>query len=155
MSKFEDLCNHILKESVEFDIETFIKSISGELVKSAQVVYDDWEQDSEGYSEEYGGGGICDRVADEMSSKFEELNDNEDWESYTQFDEYECHTDFYVANHKLKEIVKVGLSPFYYEQGGGYNWTKLPDVTLTGDMILVDVGYDYENTFSDDGEYME
>lgn len=156
MSKLDIVLKNLLFVEGEFDIEEFITSISGELVKSAQKVYDEWEQDEEGYSEEYGSGGICDRVADEMSDTFSELNTSLDWESFTMYDEYECHTDFYVVNHKTKDIIKVGLAPHYYESGGGYTWKKIPNVKLEPSMLNIDSAYlDYENFFNDDEEMLD
>jgi len=60
------------------------------------------------------------------------------------------------VNHKSKEVYRIGLSPYEYEEGGGYTWKKLPDVKLNPDSIDTDSTYlDYENFFGEDGEMSE
>jgi hypothetical protein len=139
-------------------INNFLKSILPQLADAAEEVYNNWEQDEEGYSHEYGYGGICDRVADAMASKYDQLRPSDliDWESFTMYKEYECHTDFYVVNHKIKEVIEIGLPPHAYETGGGYNWKKneehniLPSSFHIGGMYL-----DYENIFDEEGNMRE
>ncbi len=38
------------------------------LIQAAQVIYDEWSQDENGYDEVFGAGGICEAIASEMVS---------------------------------------------------------------------------------------
>lgn len=154
--KFDVLVNQLLKESKEINSEiiSFLKSILPQLAEAAERVYNAWEQDEEGYSNEYGTGGICDRVADEMASTYDTLRPNTlaDWESFTMYKEHQCHTDFYVVNHKEKEIIEVGLPPHAYETGGGYTWKKKEEHEIHPNSFYITSDYlDYDNFFDEEG----
>ena len=149
----------VLEQSEGEDIESFIHKLGHRLVGAAQKIYDEWEQDGEGYSEEYGVGGICDDIASAMLEVFETLKGDaglDDWEGFTHYKESDSHTDFYVANHKEKEILEVGLAPHWYEDGAGYTWKKIPDVELKPDMLTIDdLSWAYDQFFDEDGNRHE
>jgi hypothetical protein len=158
--KFDLLVKSLLNEARTIDnkIFSFLKSILPQLAQAAEGVYDDWEQDEEGYSSEYGTGGICDRIADEMASTYDRLRPNilADWESFTMYKEHECHTDFYVVNHKEKEIIEVGLPPYAYETGGGYTWKKKKEHEIHPNSFYITSDYlNYDNFFDEEGNMRE
>ncbi len=142
----EKKCDELLK---------FIESIKPQLALAAEKIYDDWDQDEEGISEEYGSGGICDKIAESLASTFNELRPESlnDWDSFTMYKENECHTDMYVVNHQIKKIYEVGLPPHAYETGGGYTWKKKREHEINPAAFhITDTYLDYENFFDENGE---
>lgn len=113
-----------------------INSISAQIAGVAQGVYDDWEQDSEGFCEEHGYGGICDAIADAIGgwisstmSGVEIVNGGQDGDDHA----------FIVVLTK-KEAVLVDIPPYVYETGGGYCWKKKRGVVFTaGDVVAMNV----------------
>lgn len=103
-----------------------------QIAAAAQEIYNIWEQDDEGSDEEYGSGGICDDVqramGDAIVSNIEcELEDG-GWEG-------DDHANLIVSRGEEKYIVDIPAT--VYEIGGGMNWRKLPDVTITADDVIV------------------
>lgn len=139
-------------------LKSYVKSILADLATAAISDYESWEQDEEGYSEEYGVGGICDTIAESLVGVFE-LKKPEalsDWESFTMYTEHNCHTDLYVVNHKIKKIFQLGLDPSYYESGGGYTWKKRDEHSISDESFyLTDTYLDYENFFDEEGNLFE
>jgi hypothetical protein len=137
------------------ELLSFIDSIKPQLALAAEKVYNDWDQDEEGVSEEYGSGGICDKVADSLASTFDSLKPEtlKGWDSFTMYKENECHTDMYVVNHEIKKIYEVGLPPHAYESGGGYTWKKKREHEINPAAFHVtDTYLDYENFFDENGD---
>jgi len=119
---------------------SIITSLKPQLAKSAQSIYDLWEQDEDGIDEMYGGGGICDDIASAMSDV---IRDNTHLASGTLYNEYDTHTSLYVYDNTAKICFNVDIAPSRYEKGYGYTWTKKHDVTFTPDMIdIIEVDYD-------------
>lgn len=140
------------------DILSFLNSILPNLAKAAEIEYNNWNQNEEGIDEELGGGGICDRIADSLSSTFEKLKPSNlvDWESFTMYKENECHTDMYIVNHKQRKIYEVGLPPYHYESGGGYTWKKKKEHTINPNSFhITDTYLDYENFFDEEGNMLD
>jgi hypothetical protein len=136
----------------------FLESLFPKFISAAQEVYEEWEQDGDGYSEEYGSGGICDVIASRMADVFNESCGDEfgEWFATTYYKESECHTDILVVNSYMEEVLEVGLPPYHYESGGGYTWRKLPNVTLSKDMLtIVDISWAYNEMFDEDGQMRE
>lgn len=136
----------------------FIDTIKPQLALAAEAVYNAWDQDEDGHSEEYGSGGICDKISDELVYTFDRLKpDNlKDWDSFTMYKEHECHTDMYVVNHQIKKIYEVSLPPHAYESGGGYTWKKKREHEINPAAFHVNDTYlDYENFFDEEGNMHE
>ena len=124
-------------------LKTKLESLRYDMATKAQEIYDDWEQDSEGVSFEYGAGGICDEInraiSDIISSNLEidhlteggQDGDDHSW-SIVSFGE---------------ETYGVDIPHQIYESGGGYRWSKIPDVVFSPEMIEIfpmDLPEDYE-----------
>ena len=132
----------------------FLESIFPQLAEAAISVFNSWDQDDDGHSEEYGSGGICDKVAEEMSSTFESLkqDDLKDWYGFTFYKDWQCHTDFYIVNHEIEAMMEGALHPSFYESGGGYTWKKNKEHSITHNAFNIDTGFDYDDYFDEKGE---
>ena len=118
-----------LKEAVEI-----VNSLKQELAQAAQVVYDQWLPDEEGGDDEWGGGGICHLIADAMVH----VLDKHGIEATTMQQEVgENHT--FTVGKTSKGIYVFDISPYVYENGGGYTWTKIPDVQFTENDVAVNL----------------
>lgn len=135
----------------------FVESIFPQLAEVAISVYNAWDQDDDGYSEEYGSGGICDKVAEEMASTFEDLKPEElkNWYGFTFYKDWQCHTDFYIVNHEIDAMMEIALHPSFYETGGGYTWKKNKEHNISKDAFHINTGFNYEDYFDDNGEMKE
>lgn len=102
------------------------------IAAAAQKVYDDWEQDEEGFDEEFGGGGICDTIqramSDVIASNVECEMEDGGWEG-------DDHANLIVARGNEKYIVDIPAQT--YETGGGMNWKKLSGVAITANDVII------------------
>jgi hypothetical protein len=109
-------------------------SMKTRLAEAAQKVYDAWEQDAEGNDEEYGGGGICHDIADNMA----EVLGNAGVEATTVSQSVGDVHVFVVA--KFREgVYSIDIPPSLYERGYAYTWTKIPGVRFGAGDISVDL----------------
>lgn len=107
----------------------FKQKIAPTLVPIAQKVYDDWD----GNEDVYAGGGICHLIAEEIASK---LADHGIEASTVSAEVGEQHV-WTVA--KLKDgVYNVDISPYTYERGSGYSWTKIQGVKFDINDIIVE-----------------
>ena len=104
------------------------------LARVSQEVYDGWEQDEDGHCEEFGYGGICDRIASEWESVIcSRIKRNIDM-------------DVFGDGHAYLEVIDrdercvIDLPAGVYEYGGGYSWTKIPDVKITKEDFYISRG---------------
>lgn len=96
-----------------------IKSLAPKIAKAAQAVYDKWDEEDR---DTYAGGGICHLIADSIV----DLLYSARIECQTVSSSYEQHV-YTVA--KVKEgVYSVDIPHSLYENGGGFSWTKIPDV---------------------------
>ena len=125
------------------DFLSNLESLTSEFVEAAQKIYDDWDEDPDVYF----GGGICHLIADAFveivykhyphytASTFtrddiqhvETIVYNIDSDSLNDDDDVDVKTDI--------ETVMIDLSPYIYENGGGFSWTKIPDVEFDNNDI--------------------
>lgn len=97
----------------------------------AQQEYDNWEQDEDGEDPELGTGGICDRIAAEIGNALAEAG-VETMDGGQPGDEHA-----WLIAYTATEAFGIDVPMSLYEMGGGYKWTKLPDVTLKpGDVEI-------------------
>lgn len=107
--------------------ETTKKTIAG----IVQKVYDDWHQDEEGYDWQVGSGGICNLVADGISSYLYGLN-----VMCKTYDAEDDHTAVVAASKD--ECYHVDVHWSHYEICNGmYCYTKIKDVQMTPDIVDV------------------
>lgn len=102
-----------------------------ELCAAAQGVYDDWQQDQDGMDEEYGTGGICDRISEAMSdvlvgAGFDVDEGGQQGDDHAYLIASACGFDFIVD-----------IPPRVYERGGGYVWTKRPGVVFAPNDVFI------------------
>jgi hypothetical protein len=110
-----------------------VMALRDQLAQAAQKEYDDWHQDEEGVDELLGCGGACDLIADAMGLV---LNAN-GVDVMSDQDEGGDHAWLTAYDETTKEVVTVDIPPDVYEEGGGYNWKKRPDVVITADDVAV------------------
>lgn len=126
-----------LRESREQKLLSRINSLKPLFVKAAQEKYDSWDQDESGYDEEVGYGGICHLIAEDIADIITDhipkvlcstISDNYEQHVYVAVaiktdDEWECYM--------------IDIHHGYYETGGGFHWTKLPDVEFEESMVSI------------------
>jgi len=108
-----------------------IKSVLPLIAKAAQEEYDAWEQDDEGISDIYGGGGIC----DEISNKIMEILSEIGFDVEIGGQDGDDHS--WVLAEKDGRIYGIDIDPSIYEEGRGYSWKKKEDVIFTEDDISI------------------
>ena len=128
----------------------FTPEILSELSGAAQATYDDWIQDKEGYSENFGDigyGGICHIIADKIIEVLDKYNVDSkhsfcsitDYSvqhvyvlAYIRTDQEELEEENPAEGEEEREsrydVWSVDIPYYIYETGGGYNWKKIPDV---------------------------
>lgn len=111
-----------------------IERLRPQLAQTAQKVYDSWDKD---YTEELGGGGICQDIADAMANI---LNEHGIEASPVSASVGEQHV--YVIAKVVEGVFEVDINPYKYERGGGYNWTKIPNVKFHSSDISISMIHD-------------
>ncbi len=165
--KYIKIINERKRKALEFkskltersNLESQVERLVSLLAKEAQEVYDDWDQDEEGYSEEYGSGGICDDIAEAFCSIM--LSRGIDCASI--YNEYDYHTSAYAykinpdydedQGNSRGELIKVDIPPYAYEEGAGYTWKKIPGVIFNrSNVVIEDYSWNWDEMFDEEGE---
>ena len=107
--------------------------LKSELAVAAQKIYDEWDQDENGYCEMIGEGGICQDIADAMADVLSNHNIECTTVSQTIGEQH-----VYVVAKTDDGIYSVDIPPYLYETGGGYCWKKIPDVEFTERYVVID-----------------
>lgn len=118
----------IIKEQ-NYSLYANLERIRPKLVKAAQAVYDGWEQHE---LSEYGeSGGICDAIANAMGGVLNNYG--------IEFTEggHEGDDHAYLIAFDADESYIIDIPERLYEQGGGYNWTKVNGAQFTVDDIQI------------------
>jgi hypothetical protein len=127
--------------------EQQLKSFRGDLAKSAQKIYDDWDQSGEDGDPELGFGGICQDIAAAMA----DVLTKKKIECTTVSAQIGEQHVWVVA--KVKDgVFNVDISPYKYEKGSGYNWTKIDGVKIGPNDVSVEMIDDNPEKFD---EYTE
>ena len=95
---------------------------------AAQHEYDAWEQDADGYDEELGTGGICDRIAEAIVSAI--LARFQDALVSAKMLNDEVHVTVTVA--MSEGVYDIDVPHRLYETGAGYIWRKIPGIVFDG-----------------------
>ena len=126
MIKLKLLCEGRLNSISQID-----DNIKRELAATAQQVYDEWQQNEEGYDEELGGGGICHIIADGM---IDVLCDHKIYNLQTQCTD---QPHVYLIGKFKEGIFTIDIPYYVYESGGGWSWKKKPDVKFDVRHVVV------------------
>lgn len=119
-----------------------IQKLTPLLVRAAQEVYNEWNQDEEGMDAELGGGGICQDIADAISG----VLSNHGIE-VTTVDSGGMGEQHVWAVARVKDgIFGVDIDYRRYEVGSGYNWKKRLGVVFdNSDIEIYKMDIDWED----------
>lgn len=112
-----------------------------QIARAAQGIYDAWEQDENNMDEEYGVGGICDEIAGAVEGIVSSSLPDVEVDDYG-FDG-DDHASKIVSAIDLNTMQPTGerylvdIPYSVYEQGGGYNWKKIPNVVFTSNDVQI------------------
>ena len=124
-----------------------IRALIPEICRRVQAEYDSWDQSGEYGDPELGFGGICQDFADVMA----EVLNAHGIEAVTQ--SASCGEQHVWTVAKLEDgIYMVDIPYSIYEQGGGYNWQKIPGVIFEPSDVVIEQMSPDPNEF---GEYTE
>jgi len=140
-----------INERNENNMFNDLVKIRADLILVAQKIYNEWEQDNEGYDELYGTGGICDEIADAMCDV---VHGKTDYNCFTLYNEFDCHTSIYVYDIEKKLLYNVDIPPYIYESGIAYTWKKLKDVNFIVDHVAI-TEQDYDDYLDENGEVID
>lgn len=105
-----------------------------QMAAAAQAVYDDWGQNDDGFDEEFGEGGICDRVAEALWRVIDNgIPDVEIRDGGWDGDDHA----YLIAQRGQKAFV-VDIPPRVYETGGGYSWRKRKGVRFDAADVVIE-----------------
>lgn len=111
-----------------------LERLRPKMAAAAQVVYDDWNQDEDGFDEDVGGGGICDQIAGAIGvvvlSKIRGVDITEGGQ------DGDDHAFAVVLS--ASEAVAIDIPPSRYESGGGYSWRKKSGVVFRPTDIVLE-----------------
>ena len=114
-------------------LEKQLNNLRHELASAAQSVIDNWEQDDDGISFDLGEGGVCDQVAEAMSSVIDNaLSDISVSDGGQDGDDHA-----FIIVYDEKDAFSVDIPPGIYETGGGYSWKKIKDAKISPDDIVI------------------
>jgi hypothetical protein len=114
-----------------------IDALRPALVAVAQKQYDSWQQDEDGYDHEVGNGGICHLIADDMQTILSHAGFNVWTQTATDVQHVTC------VVQASDGVYDVDIPYRLYEHGGGFVWTKLPDVRFEpGDVAVYCIDVD-------------
>lgn len=130
----EEQLEYYPNELDKTSLKSQLNRLRSAMAKAAQSVYNDWAPDEEGIDEIYGGGGICDDISGEILSIIYEKIGNIDIIDGGQ--DGDDHAYLIVYNDS--EAYIVDIPPGVYEEGGGYNWQKKPDVTIQASDVIIE-----------------
>lgn len=134
----------LLKTLLESSQKTMndIQKLTPLLVRAAQEVYNEWNQDEEGMDAELGGGGICQDIADAISG----VLSNHGIE-VTTVDSGGMGEQHVWAVARVKDgIFGVDIDYRRYEVGSGYNWKKRLGVVFdNSDIEIYKMDIDWED----------
>lgn len=102
------------------------------MASAAQAVIDEWSQDEEGWDEEFGAGGACDRVSGALAGVIGSLDDVEIVDGGHDGDDHA-----WLVVYDDEEAYSVDIPPGVYETGGGYSWTKLEDAKVSPEDVEI------------------
>ena len=98
--------------------------------KLAQQVYDKWDESD---VDTYANGGICHLIADKICGYLSRINVN-----CSTINTSVGENHVFAVGQFAEGIIRIDIPPYVYEKGGGYSWTKIPDVKITPNDVIID-----------------
>lgn len=126
------MTNHLKKILSEIQSDSQIKDLRPELASAAQKVYDEWDQNEEGFCDWLGYGGICQDIADAMAEVLGKHGID-----CTTFSQEVGEQHVFVIAKTDDGVFSVDIPPYLYETGGGYCWKKIPDVKFDSRYVVI------------------
>ena len=124
--------------------EKLLNQLKKSIVPKVQKVYDEWNQNEEGYDEMLGFGGICQDIADAIADVISDTGIE-----CTTVSQQTGEQHVYVVAKMEDGVYNIDISPYTYETGGGYSWKKIPDVEFDErDIIINRLDSDKNNYFT-------
>ena len=142
LEEIQNLDNY--KGEQHMTTENNLLNLKNELANAAQKIYDDWEQDEDGYCEILGEGGICQDIADAMGNVL--LNNGIECATVSQ---HTGEQHVYVVAKIDDGVYNVDIPPHLYETGGGYCWKKIPNIEFDESYVVIDKLSSDPNEFDD------
>lgn len=103
------------------------------MAAAAQSVVDEWSQDEEGWDEEFGAGGACDRVSEALADVVGKSLENVEFIDGG----HDGDDHAWLIVYDDEEAYSVDIPPGVYETGGGYRWTKLEDARISPEDVEI------------------
>lgn len=142
------------------DLEKDIKKLIPKIVNVAQEEYDAWDESDE---DTYAGGGICHLIAERITEICQTIPKTI-VTVYTYSDVQHVVTvvgrlipipDAEPDEDKYdKECHIVDIPYYHYEKGGGYSWTKIPNVIFKPSMVRIDYA-EFDEFFTESGDIID
>jgi hypothetical protein len=121
-----------------------LNQITPSILNAAQAIYNNWEQDENGFDEEYGGGGICHDIADSIVDVLSQHNIEA-----TSVSQSIGEVHVYVVAKFQEGIYEIDIPPSIYEKGYAYTWKKIPNVKFNKNHLIVNLIDKNTNKFED------
>jgi hypothetical protein len=121
-----------LTEAKRGQFGRILDTLKPQMAEAAQKVYADWTPDDE-EGDDFGGGGICDAIAEAMAGVIASNIDCEIDEGGQEGDDHA-----FLLVRLAHERYWVDIDPGIYEQGGGYSWHKLEDIIIKPEDIIIE-----------------
>lgn len=140
----EEIRNLDYKGEQHMATENNLLNLKNELANAAQKIYNEWEQDEDGYCDMLGEGGICQDIADAMAN----VLSNNGIECAT-VSQHTGEQHVYVVAKIDDGVYNVDIPPHLYETGGGYCWKKIPNIEFDESYVVIDKLSSDPNEFDD------
>jgi len=111
-----------------------VTALVDHLAAAARRIHDAWEQDIDGFDEEYGEGGICHDVADAMIDVLQRAGVDNAMPFHSTVGE----NHVWVVALLSDGVYSIDIPPHVYETGAGYVWTKRHDADIRGADVTID-----------------
>lgn len=131
------------------ELVTRLEQLKPQFAAAAQEVYEEWGRaEGEDYFEDaYAGGGICHIIAEEICKILDKAG------GFEYLEHTYDHVQHVVVIAKLEgdedeyiETVTIDIPYWVYEEGGGFSWTRIPDIEIeAGDVELYHQSMDIDN----------
>ena len=123
------------KQFIENQVTSqLLHQLKPQLVRAAQTVYNQWNQNEDGFDDHYGAGGICHDIADAFCEVLYKHNIE-----CTSFSAQIGEQHVWAIAKTDDGVYSVDIPPSYYETGAAYTWKKIPNVIFTPDFIHIDM----------------